>query len=64
MNHNKSTLLISKDEMLMLIRFDKGREVDRLVCSKEETVNCKDSELVHLYLTFKKLKTQINKDKK
>ena len=50
--------------MLVLIKLERGREINRTVCHKEDTINCKDSDLIHLYLTFQKVKAHKGKDKK
>ena len=56
-------LLITKDE-LHLVTLDKGNKIGEITCSKEDYIGCQDKDLIHLYLKFKKISTQINNTKK
>ena len=55
-------LLITKDQ-LVLITIEKGREVLQVTYQRENYIDCPDKDLIHLYLKFKKISSQINAKK-
>jgi len=56
-------LLITKDD-LHLVTLDKGNKICEITCTKEDYIECQDKDLIHLYLKFKKISTQISNTKK
>lgn len=54
------TLLVTADE-LVLITLSNGAEVQKYVCPKDKYDECPDKDLIHLYLKFKKISSQLAK---
>lgn len=52
-------ILLVAGEEIILITLSNGKESNKIVCTKEDYIECLDKDLIHLYLKFKKISSQM-----